>query len=271
MKNIRLYLHFPRVLPALAATAVLLAANLAASLPAQAADAGTGTVTVVSTTARPDANIIASYTPSAVNGLDWRANTSASSEAWRDVGQSFTATQNVTFDAVSFFVSSGLNTPANYTNAAITLTIYSFAADFSSASATKLATLQGFTPASVAKSDYLTFDVRNAGLQLQAGIVYGVLLHFDAMADNRHITLSVQNATGQEIAYSGGRHLKVLNDKDTGTPGSLTSSGSALEFYVQGTPLGTPGIPEPATIAALFGIVALASGFRRLRIRNLRT
>ncbi|AHF94264.1 hypothetical protein OPIT5_09730 [Opitutaceae bacterium TAV5] len=271
MKTTRPLLRFPRVLPALAATAVLLAASLLVTLPAHAATS----VTVTTVTSQPDDNIIASYMPPGrpdiVNGLDWRANTDATSEVWRDIGQSFTATQNATFDAISFFVSSGLNTPANYTNAAITLTIYSFAADFSSGSATTLATLQGLTPASVAKNDYLTFDVRDAGLQLQAGVVYGVLLHFDAMDVNRHITLSVQNATGQEIAYSGGRLLKVLNDKDTGAPGTLTASGSALEFYVQGTPLETPGIPEPATVAALFGLAVLALGLWRHRARSPRS
>lgn len=232
-------------------------------------------VTVTTGVDQPGNNIIASYTPpgkpATVNGLDWRANTDASSEAWRDVGQSFTATQNATFDAISFFVSSGLNAPANYTSTAITLTIYSFSSDFSSSSATVLAILQGVTPASVSKNDYLTFDMRDAGLELQSGVVYGVLLHFDAMDANRHITLSVENATGSSIAYSGGRLLKVLNDKTTGAAGALTASGSALEFYVQGTLINTPGIPEPTTVAVLFGLVALTFVFRHHRIRNSRS
>ncbi|WP_157836966.1 hypothetical protein [Geminisphaera colitermitum] len=266
MKTIQTSLRFAHTGPAFVFAAVLLFI-----LGTTSARAANPEATLSATTLKPANNLVASFTPTGTDGRGWRADTSASSDGWRDVGQSFTATHDATFDSIAFFVSSGLNTTtANACKETpFTLTIYSFASDLSASSATVLKTLSGETPAiAIAKNDYLVFDVSEANIRLKAGNVYGVLLHFDEMAASRSITLGFQIGATGTTAYAGGLALERLNNTGTGALGTLVTATAnrAFEFYVQGTP-----VPEPATVASLLGatVLALGGACRFLRLRRV--
>ncbi|MDR1283004.1 MAG: hypothetical protein LBK99_19605 [Opitutaceae bacterium] len=255
---LRFRLRFAHTGTAFILAAVLLFALGATS--ARASDPAPVVATLTATTIKPADNLVASFTPTGTDGRAWRADPGVSTDGWRDIGQSFTATQDASFDAISFFVSSGVNTSA--ANACMetpfTLTIYSFASDLSASSATVLGTLSGKTPATaIAKNDYLVFDVSAVNIQMKAGNAYGVLLHFDEPAANRGIALGFQIGAAGTTACPGGLVLERLNDTSTGAAGPLTTATAnrAFEFYVQGTP-----VPEPATVASLLGAAALALG-----------
>ncbi|EIP98883.1 PEP-CTERM motif protein [Opitutaceae bacterium TAV1] len=255
MKTTRPLLRFPRVLPALAALLLVVTATVSAQV-----------VTVSTSTSAPTDNLLISFSESINAGIAWRADSrdEVTSENWRDVGQLFTAPQDATLDAITVVTSSGVNSPAR--GVSFTLTLYSFGTSFSTANAEVIQTFTGSTPSgTISSGTFLAFDLPD--VQLTAGITYGFLLHFDAMIDNRSIPLRLNNSSN---AFAEGRLLTRVNSYDTDgqlvSLGSLSTNTSSLEFYVQATP-----IPEPATVAALFGLAVLALGLWRHRARSPRS
>lgn len=224
------------------------------------------TVTSATSSTAPAAGIIQSFVPSGgTAGWSWRADSSLTTDSWRDTGQSFTAAADFTLNAITLRsnIDSGVNSPA--LNAAFTLTIYRFDSIFHSTPSATLATYTGLTPSSnlesgnLANGTYVTFSL-SEGVALTEGGVYGFVFHYDAQANGRTFVFSVTTTNNE---YAGGRNLSVLNDAN-GTPlsSAFTRNGNSMEFHLGGT----TSIPEPGTFALLTSAVALAfAGARRRR------
>ena len=236
-------LRLPMITPLLRRARSLLPVAFLAVLPV----AATAQITVATSTTAPSENLLVSFTSNTNSGRAWRANTSADSDQWRDVGQIFVAPEDAILNSITVVTSSGTNAPARGVD--FTLTLYSFGTGFSASDAQVLATWTGVTPdpgSAIPGGTYFTFEIPDT--QLAAGVTYGFLLHFDEMADNRTIALRYNG--GSNVAENT-RHLTRINASD-GTPGALVVGTSSLEFYVQATP-----VPEPASVAFLLGAAAL--------------
>lgn len=221
--------------------------------------AASAQVTVSTSTTAPSENLLVSFNTGTSVGRGWRADSRSTitSEQWRDVGQIFVAPEDAVLKSITVVSSSGTDAPAR--GADFTLTLLSFGTGFSVSNAEVLGTWSGVTPnpGAIPGGTFFTFNLPDT--QLTAGISYGFLLHFDAMADSRSIPLRFNG--GSNVAEFT-RHLTRVNQTD-GTLGSLTTSTSSLEFYVQATP-----IPEPSSSALLVGACALAIGSARRRARR---
>ncbi|MDR1281800.1 MAG: hypothetical protein LBK99_13400 [Opitutaceae bacterium] len=136
MKTTRPLPPLPRFFPALAVLFVF-------DVSAHAAD----NVSVSLSTEKPSGNIILSYTPGAYTGYSWNANSDTTpTQAWRDVGQTFTTTQDFSLASISLRanLSNGSNSPALDTS--FTLTVYSFSGIYSNAPAATPAQALGSPP-----------------------------------------------------------------------------------------------------------------------------
>jgi hypothetical protein len=219
--------------------------------------------TVASSTSAiaPSGSVIQSFTPSTPAGFSWRADSTVTpaNTSWRDTGQSFTANEDFSLSAITLRTNNGTNAPA--LNTAFTLTLYTFADIYSNTPSSTVATFTGVTPSgsTLVAGTYMTFALGNS-VALTSGVVYGFVLHYDALAGNRSITFNVSTLSNE---YTGGRDLSVYVDTATGLP--LTNAftrGNSLEFYLSGT----SSIPEPGTFALLGGASVLAFAiFRRRR------
>lgn len=234
--------HYPRRL--LAATCVVLGV-----FPVLLTAA---TVTTATSSSAPTAGIVQSFVPGGgVGGYSWRADsTLTAADAWRDTGQSFTATQDFALDSITLKTQSGVNPPA--LNTAFTLTVYSFASIFNNSPSATLATFTGTTPAvgNLPGGTYLTFNLSES-VQLTKDAVYGFVLHYDAMADNRTIAFVATTNTSE---YATGRNLSSgSNGSVAPSTSTFTRGNNSLQFYLGAT----SNIPEPGAAALIAGAAVL--------------
>lgn len=225
-------------------------AFIVGALPAMLTGA---TVSTGTSTTAPTTGIVQSFVPSGgTAGWSWRADsTLASADAWRDTGQSFTADSSFALDSITLKAQNGINAPA--LNTGFTLTVYSFASIFNNSPSATLATYTGTTPAlsNLAGGTYLTFNLSQS-VQLTQGSVYGFVLHYDVMADNRTIAFTATTNTSE---YTTGRNLSSGSD-GTSAPSSatFTRNNNSLQFYLGST----ANIPEPGSSVLIAGAVILA-------------
>lgn len=219
------------------------------------------TITTSTSSTAPTTDIVQSFVPGGgVGGFSWRADsTLTSADAWRDTGQSFTATQDFALDSITLKTQSGANPPA--LNTAFTLTVYSFASIFNNSPSATLATYSGTIPAAgtLPGGTYVTFDLSQS-VQLTKDAVYGFVLHYESMADSRSIAFVATTNTSE---FATGRNLSSGSDGGIAPSSStFTRTNNSLQFYL-GT---TSSIPEPGAAALIAGAAMLGCAiFKRRR------
>jgi len=202
----------------------------------------------------PSEKILKSYSDDSGSKLNWNA-TAASGSSWRDAGQMFLATDDVSLEAITFRITS---VSAGAFGASVTIKVFETGDTITALQNGTLRSTEGGTlpdASGLAADDYITFTL-DTPVALTQGKYYTVMLHFDSVAANRQIGLS-----------SGANQGAAANYWTSQTPFSSYAKGSNLTLttYFQGTV-----VPEPSSVAALVcgGLVALALHGTRRRKRS---
>jgi MYXO-CTERM domain-containing protein len=214
---------------------------------------------IVSTSATaPTENISNSFVVSDTTNSTWQWRYDTEN-GYRDLGQRFTAASDGVLDAIT--VQSYYTGGAGAVDSSFTLTVYSFTNTSSSAAIDQtLLTLTGTLPSDIITTKYfVTFDLPDT-LDLESGVSYGFLLHFDnGPTSNQYISMAMGTSADYTIPEGSYR----IENSGTYPPSSFTTSQTtSLEYYVQ-------VIPEPsASTMALAAAAILAVAVLQRRRRS---
>ena len=210
-----------------------------------AADSANAQVVVSISSNAPTENIADSFVADdSTNNWQWRYSTEY---GYRDLGQRFTASTSGILDAIT--VQSYYTAGAGTVDASFTLTVYSFTNTSASAEIDEvLLTVTGTLPSTVISAlSYITFDLSDT-LELEEGVSYGFLLHFDTGPTSEK-AINIVIGTSSDYDIPDGSYL--LENTGDYPPSSVSASTErSLEYYIQ-------VIPEPSSSAIAMGIVAV--------------